>query len=92
MAFSSVNPCRKTRTVQQPQPDDPNLNTAESMVKNAHRTSHLDLTDDTLASVSPRRLLVGVATGRCSPLATSVRLSWTCKARTVLAYCGLGLS
>jgi hypothetical protein len=28
----------KSRTVQQPQPDDANPNTAESMVENAHRT------------------------------------------------------
>jgi hypothetical protein len=36
---SSVNFCRKTRTVQQPQPDGANPNTAEPMVKNAHRTA-----------------------------------------------------
>jgi hypothetical protein len=29
----AVNFCRKMRTVQQPQPDDANPNTAESMVK-----------------------------------------------------------
>jgi hypothetical protein len=33
MASSRVNSCRKTRTLQQSQPDDPNPNTAESMVK-----------------------------------------------------------
>jgi hypothetical protein len=38
MASSIVNFCPKTRTVQQPQPDGPNPNTAESLVKNAHRT------------------------------------------------------
>jgi hypothetical protein len=43
MAYSSVNLCRKTRTVQQPQPDDANPNTAESMDKNAHRTSFSSL-------------------------------------------------
>jgi hypothetical protein len=34
-----ANFCRETRTVQQPQPNNPNPNTAESMVKNAHRTA-----------------------------------------------------
>jgi hypothetical protein len=33
MASSSEKSCRKTRTVQQPQPDDANPNTAESRVK-----------------------------------------------------------
>jgi hypothetical protein len=34
----SANARRKTRTVKQLQPDDPNPNTAGSRVKNAHRT------------------------------------------------------
>jgi hypothetical protein len=33
MASASVDFCQKTRTVQQPQPNDANPNTAESMVK-----------------------------------------------------------
>jgi hypothetical protein len=41
MASSSVNFRRKARTVQQSPPDDPNPNTAEPMVKNAHRTQHV---------------------------------------------------
>jgi hypothetical protein len=38
MASSNVNFYQKTRTAQQPQPDDANPNTAESMVENGHRT------------------------------------------------------
>jgi hypothetical protein len=37
---SSKNHCQKTHTVQQPQPDDPNSNTAESMVKTRTRAPH----------------------------------------------------
>jgi hypothetical protein len=46
MAISSAQiSVRKTsHTAQQPQPDDANPNTAESMVKNAHRTT-LDQVD-----------------------------------------------
>jgi hypothetical protein len=38
-ASSSETFTRKLRTVQQPHPNDANPNTAESMVKNAHRTA-----------------------------------------------------
>ena len=39
MVSSRVTFRRKTRTIQQPQPNDAKPNTAESMVGNAHRTS-----------------------------------------------------
>jgi hypothetical protein len=43
LALTQQNPWLKTRTEQQPQPDDgPNPNTAESMVGNAHRTLSLN--------------------------------------------------
>jgi hypothetical protein len=38
MGSSSETFCQQTRTIQQPQPDDVNPNTAESMMQTAHRT------------------------------------------------------
>jgi hypothetical protein len=39
LTLTQQNQWLKTRTVQQPQPNAANPNTAESMVKNAHRTA-----------------------------------------------------